>query len=242
MENFCKENLKLSSKKWVIASVYPKFRRNLCLRSTNADLYHYAGNNPVRYIDPDGRVTEQQNAERNKYQNGYAPPNKIQMERLVNVGLFNNQGNTGTHNLTVAQNTKDGRASVGAGRFGKNIDYRGKTGTIFEGMQFIYNSETGLIVVDEVNKGTFDYRSPYGHIPYLSHKNYDIDPWVEWGTGGADNINDVLMPRTLWDEIDLVLKEFESDKISGRTARKKIQELLPRPPVPPKNMEGGVEK
>ena len=55
MENSCREKYKPSPKKWILASRQPKFRRNSALIPANAGLFHYAGNNPVRYTDPDGR-------------------------------------------------------------------------------------------------------------------------------------------------------------------------------------------
>ena len=54
MENSCWKKYRMSSKKWILASSYPKFRRNSALIPANAGLFHYAGNNPIRYIDPTG--------------------------------------------------------------------------------------------------------------------------------------------------------------------------------------------
>ncbi|MBR4624897.1 MAG: LysM peptidoglycan-binding domain-containing protein [Alphaproteobacteria bacterium] len=54
MENSCLKKYKPSSKKWILASRCAGLRRNSALIPANAGLFHYAGNNPIRYIDPTG--------------------------------------------------------------------------------------------------------------------------------------------------------------------------------------------
>jgi len=54
MENSCRKKYKPFPKKWILASRCTGFRRNSALIPANAGLFHYAGNCPVRYIDPTG--------------------------------------------------------------------------------------------------------------------------------------------------------------------------------------------
>ena len=51
-KKFCTQN----SHNWLSAVKFAETRRKLRLVPTNANLYHYSANNPVKYTDPDGRI------------------------------------------------------------------------------------------------------------------------------------------------------------------------------------------
>ena len=56
MQNLHKKNKVISSKGWLVAAKIAESTRKTAVSPTCCHLYNYAGNNPVRYTDPDGRM------------------------------------------------------------------------------------------------------------------------------------------------------------------------------------------
>ena len=87
MENSCRKKHKPSSKKWIPASRRVGFRRNSALIPANAGLFHYAGNCPVRYIDPDGRAAwESYNEWSSEYIDDYSKYINAKIDEYIEKG------------------------------------------------------------------------------------------------------------------------------------------------------------
>lgn len=132
---------------------------------------------------------------RNKNQYNKAPRTLKSMREFCKLGFFIEEGYSPCHNIPANQDTKDYRTKTleymiyivrNKLRFKKtkyaalgNISFRGTPDTSFEGCQFVYNDKTGKLVVDNHNRGTWDY-GKYGS---LAHFEFDISPWLEVGNG-----------------------------------------------------------
>lgn len=132
---------------------------------------------------------------RNKNQYHKAPKNLTEMKKFINAGYFIFEGFSPCHNLTEENNNYKGRKSTLVETIyllnhkllyrpnqysaKHNISVRGTPGTSFEGCQFIYNYDTGKLVTDNINRGTWDYGKYATHMHFI----LDIYPWMQFGNG-----------------------------------------------------------
>ena len=139
MENSCRKKYKPSHKKWILASRCTGFRRNSALIPANAGLFHYAGNNPIRYIDPDGRsVTGVLRLIRKHRETILAVANKYKVDSVGIASVIFQEKRWG-----IAADLKDIGAYIWDGGVNGKIDIRSDSTRNF--LQFIKSKLNSFI-------------------------------------------------------------------------------------------------
>lgn len=167
---------------------------------------------------------------RNKNQFHKAPHDLETMRKFVKNGWFIEEGFSPCHNIPFDMNNERTRRLFTKktvkmflngelhemNDFSKlgNISFRGSPNSFFEGCQFVYNFFSGKLVVDNINKGTWDF----GKYGTLAHLSLDVKPWYSMGNGEAvETEKDFLLSKN--DETKFLNSKFSIDK---RQSLKKI--------------------
>jgi len=184
-------------------------------------------------------ISKIEHENRNYYQQRFAPRWLETMEVLEKCSFFylynktEPKGFTSTHNLT--ENTQGERSDAVflfltfyCTRIKNNLDYRGlncKYGDKFKNMQFVYNKNSGQLVVDVINKGTYDFASPDDD--GVKHYQNDIYPWIYWGNLIADDEN-IYMDQNKEERIKGIGQKYINEKkITDENIIKEIYDLFP---------------
>jgi hypothetical protein len=155
------------------------------------------------------------------------------MKMLEDLGLFRllgktgpTKGHTGAHNIPEDEKGLFGRWNnfLTLDGHGENLDYRGITGSCFEGVQCIYNENTGKLVTKDRNKGTFDYCHPSKD--NFKHFTLDVLPWVVWSNCGDDTSRKQIIPKTTWTEIESIWNELSKESLTKTEAQHQINTLI----------------
>lgn len=162
---------------------------------------------------------------RNMNQFHKAPKDLKTMLEFVEAGYFLKIGFLPSHNLTVNMNDIEHRKQTilqtiyliennlldKPNNFSNcsNIVFKGTPHSSFEGCEFVYNSETGKLVTDNINRGTWNY----GKDSSLTHFTLDIYPWLQCGNGDNTETND-----------DFVMDENEENLFLNPETIKKLRE------------------
>lgn len=170
---------------------------------------------------------------RNLNQANREPDTLEKMKMLEDVGLFKllgktgpTQGHTGAHNIPLGEKGLFGRWNnfLTLDGHGENLDYRGIANSCFDGIQCIYNENTGKLVTGDLNKGTFDYCHPSKN--NFHHFIYDVLPWVVWSNCGDDVLRKQYIPNNTWKLIEKVWNTYSKTEITKEEAQTQISEII----------------
>jgi hypothetical protein len=170
---------------------------------------------------------------RNINQTNREPDTLEKMKMLEDIGLFKllgktgpTKGHTGAHNISKNEKGLFGRWNnfLTLDGHGENLDYRGISGSCFEGIQCIYNENTGKLVTEDLNKGTFDYCHPSKD--NFKHFIYDVLPWVVWSNCGDDSLKSQVIPKSSWKQIENIWNSYSKNETEKAEAQVQISKII----------------